>query len=72
MMRYLKAFGQFWYDFIIGDDYKIAVAVVAALLVSLALMMWTGLGDGALIVLAGLLVMGCFSLSLVIDTRSGD
>lgn len=71
-MRYLKAFGQFWYDFIIGDDYKIAVAVVAALLMSLALMMWTGLGDGALTVLAGLLVMGCFSLSLVIDTRSGD
>ena len=23
-MKYLKAFGQFWYDFIIGDDWKIA------------------------------------------------
>lgn len=71
-MRYFKAFGQFWYDFIIGDDYKIAVAVLAALLVSLALMTWSGFGDGALTVIGGLLVMGSFGLSLVIDTRSGD
>jgi hypothetical protein len=71
-MRYLKAFGQFWYEFIIGDDYKIAVAVVAALLMSLALMTWTELTDGALTVIGALLVMGCFSVSLVIDTRSGD
>lgn len=71
-MRYLRAFGQFWYDFIIGDDYKIAVAVVLALIASLALMTWTGLGDGALTVIGGLLVMGSFSLSLVIDTRTPD
>lgn len=71
-MRYLKAFGQFWYDFIIGDDYKIAVSVVAALLVTLALMTWTGLSDGALTVIGGLLVMASFGVSLVIDTRSAD
>lgn len=71
-MSYLKAFGQFWYEFIIGDDYKIAVAVVAALLVSLALMTWTGLADGALTVVGGVLVMVSFSLSLVVDTRPTD
>ena len=71
-MRYLRAFGQFWYEFIIGDDYKIAVAVVCALLATLALMTWTGLGDGALTVIGGLLVMGSFGLSLVIDTRTAD
>ncbi len=38
-MKFLKAFGMFWYDFIIGDDWKIAVAVVAALGI-------TGSGDG--------------------------
>ena len=31
VIRFLKAFGRFWYDFIIGDDWKIAVGVVIAL-----------------------------------------
>ena len=69
-MRYIKAFGQFWYDFIIGEDYKIAVAVVTALLMTLGLMTWTKLSDGALTVIGALLVMACFSVSLVIDIRS--
>ncbi len=31
MNRRIRAFGAFWYDFIIGDDWRVAVAVVAAL-----------------------------------------
>jgi hypothetical protein len=27
----LKAFGAFWYDFVIGDDWRVALGVVAAL-----------------------------------------
>ena len=27
-MKWLKQFGAFWYDFIIGDDWRIAVGVV--------------------------------------------
>ncbi len=30
-------FGQFWYDFIVGDDWTIALAVVLALAVTYAL-----------------------------------
>jgi hypothetical protein len=30
-MRHIKAFGAFWYDFVIGDDWHVAVIVVAAL-----------------------------------------
>jgi hypothetical protein len=30
-VKFLKAFGQFWYDFIIGDDWTIAATVAAAL-----------------------------------------
>ena len=30
-MRFLKSFGQFWYDFIIGDDWSLAAGVVIAL-----------------------------------------
>ncbi|WP_034260770.1 hypothetical protein [Actinospica robiniae] len=27
----LRAFGAFWYDFVIGDDWRVAVVVVIAL-----------------------------------------
>jgi hypothetical protein len=31
MKARLTAIGAFWYDFIIGDDWRVAVSVVAAL-----------------------------------------
>ena len=31
---WLAAFGRFWYDFIIGDDWTVAVAVLAGLIVT--------------------------------------
>jgi hypothetical protein len=31
MTARLKAFGRFWYDFIIGDDWSVAAGVVIAL-----------------------------------------
>lgn len=37
MMTWLKTFLHFWYDFIIGDDWRIAAGVVLALGVSAAL-----------------------------------
>jgi len=30
-MRWLKSFGLFWWDFVIGDDWIVAAAVVAGL-----------------------------------------
>jgi len=30
-MRRLRAFGAFWYDFVVGDDWRLAVTVVAGL-----------------------------------------
>lgn len=29
--RWLRSFGAFWWEFIIGDDWRVAVGVVAAL-----------------------------------------
>lgn len=37
MMRFLSGFFRFWYDFIIGDDWTIAAAVVVALALTFAL-----------------------------------
>jgi len=31
VLRSLKSFGAFWYDFVIGDDWHVAAIVVAAL-----------------------------------------
>lgn len=33
-MNILRRFAYFWYDFIVGDDWTIAVAVVVALLLT--------------------------------------
>jgi len=33
-MGYIKNFGLFWYDFIVGDDWSVAVGVVIALIIT--------------------------------------
>lgn len=40
-MRLVRAFARFWWDFVVGDDWRIAAGVVAVL------------GAGALLVAAG-------------------
>ena len=36
MITRLKAFGAFWYDFVVGDDWRVAVCVLAALALTFA------------------------------------
>ena len=36
-MTRLRRFLLFWYDFVVGDDWRVAVAVVAGLVVTLVL-----------------------------------
>lgn len=33
-MKYVTSFFRFWYDFIVGDDWTVAAAVIAALAVT--------------------------------------
>ncbi|HEY0804505.1 MAG TPA: hypothetical protein VGD84_05555 [Pseudonocardiaceae bacterium] len=68
-MKFLKAFGQFWYDFIVGDDPKIAIAVVIALAVLVGALSIGLFGDTGLVLLGGVLIVAAFSVSLLIDTR---
>ena len=30
-MRYLRSFGRFWWNFIVGDDWRVAAGVAVAL-----------------------------------------
>lgn len=34
MISRLRAFAAFWYDFVIGDDWRVAVGIVVALAVT--------------------------------------
>ena len=41
-MRSLRAFGKFWYDFIIGDDWRVALTIAVALAATAAVNHLTG------------------------------
>ena len=30
-MKYVRAFGRFWWDFIVGDDWRVALGLAVAL-----------------------------------------
>jgi hypothetical protein len=42
MVARLKAFGAFWYDFVIGDDWRVAAGVVVAFLATWVVSRATG------------------------------
>jgi hypothetical protein len=68
-MRFLKGFGRFWYDFIIGDDWKIAVAVLAVLAMGMTLLL-VGVPHPALAIICAVLFFVAFAAALLIDVRS--
>ena len=69
-MAFVKGFGRFWYDFIVGDDWKIAAAIVTALAIGALLVATQALSDRALVVVGGVGVFIAFVASLVIDVRA--
>ena len=63
----MKAFGRFWWDFLIGDDPKLAAAVVlvlagGAVAVALTTGSWVA-------VLVGAALVAAFVVTLLIDVR---
>ena len=66
-MSALRAFGRFWYDFIVGDDAKIAVAVVVVLVLGALLVGVAGAtGTGVVAGLAALLLVA-FTIAMLVD-----
>lgn len=65
----VRAFGRFWYDLVIGEDWKLAAGVGGTLaLVTTAMV--TGLLAGWAIPVAGVgLLLACFAAALLIDAR---
>lgn len=68
-MRLVRGFGQFWYDFLIGDDWKIAFAVVVVLLTGTAIVRAGGYDDHVLTVGLALSVGAAFTVALLVDVR---
>ncbi len=71
-MRFVKSFGRFWYDFIIGDDWKIAVSVVVAVGLTVAAVVARLFGDHGLALLGAILIVAAFTTSLFIDVHRAD
>lgn len=64
-MRYVVGFGRFWWDFIIGEDWKIAAGVALVLAVGAVLVSGTGLSDTAVSLLAGAGIVAVVTASIV-------
>ncbi len=65
---FLKAFGYFWWDLVIGDDWRIAGYVVA-ILTLVGVLARSGVSDPVLVVGGGLALMSCFAAFLGRDAR---
>ena len=68
-MGFIKGFGQFWYDFIIGDDWKIAAAVVIVLAAGAIAVLNGATASPLLIPLLTVGLLAAFTIAVFIDTR---
>ena len=64
-MRFVKGFGRFWWDFIVGDDWRIAAGVVVVLAAGALLVANTSAPDGlvAAVVAVGIVVVAIGSIA---------
>jgi hypothetical protein len=57
-VRRLRSIGAFWYDFVVGDDWRVAVVVVAALALTALLAHVAGVSAWWLLPLSVLAALG--------------
>jgi hypothetical protein len=65
LVRFVVGFGRFWWDFIIGEDWKIAAGVVAVLAAAAVLVAETGLSDTAISLLAAAGILTVVTVSII-------
>ena len=66
-MRYLVAVGRFWYDFIVGDDWRIAAGVIAVLGVGAAIEA-AGMGGDWLAPIVAIALVVVFAVPLLLGS----
>jgi hypothetical protein len=56
MKRFLAGFGRFWWDFVVGDDWRIAAGVALALAGGALLVAYSGASDGVIAIATALAI----------------
>lgn len=65
----LRAFGRFWWEFVVGDDWKIAAGVASALGVGALLAVTASVEADWVAPVAGACVLLAFAIVVVADVR---
>jgi hypothetical protein len=68
-MSVVRGFLRFWYDFVVGDDWRIAAGVVLVLAAGALLVATDALADDVLAPLLGAGIVVVASVSLVAGAR---
>jgi hypothetical protein len=68
-MRYARAFGRFWFDFVVGDDWRIALGVVLVLGVGALLVATGAIATSLLAPLLAAAIVGVVSASIAHGAR---
>jgi hypothetical protein len=70
MIAWLRRFGAFWYDFVVGDDWRVAVGVVVALALTYVLSTATSVPSWCVLPVAVALLL-TLSLRRAIQPQGG-
>ena len=66
----LRAVGRFCYDFLVGDDWKIAAAVVGTLVCGAVVLLGFGPAEPVFTVVLALTLMAAFIVAVLVDVRT--
>jgi hypothetical protein len=69
MLRALRGFASFWYDFIVGDDWRIAAGVALLLAAGAALVHEAVVRTDVIAIVLPVLIVGLVAASIVHDAR---
>jgi hypothetical protein len=68
-MAFVRGFVRFWYDFIVGDDWRIAAGVVLVLAGGAVLTATGAVGDAMLVTLVAAGIVAVVGVSIVAGAR---
>jgi hypothetical protein len=68
-MRFLRGFGRFWFDFIVGDDWRIALGVVLVLGAGALVVATDAVGAELLMPLLAAAIVAVVGASIVLSAR---
>jgi len=68
-MRFVRGFGRFWFDFIVGDDWRIALGVVLVLGLGALLVAIDLVGTNVLMPLLAAAIVAVVAASIVLGAR---